>query len=170
MWFIDSGGARIDPGSMHPDSISLFAGSGHLFREQVHMSGVAPQVAAMVGPGAAGTAYIPGLADFVPMVKDVGSMALGGPALVRAMTGEDISEQELGGSKVHATKSGVGDARVPERRRVPRRGEAVPVVLPFELRRGAAAPAGHRSDRPAGGVAARSPAGEPAARLRHARS
>jgi acetyl-CoA carboxylase carboxyltransferase component len=110
VWFIDSAGARIDPGSTHADAISLFAGSGHLFREQVHMSGVVPQVAAMVGPGAAGTAYIPGLADFVPMVKDIGSMALGGPPLVRAMTGEDISEQELGGSKVHATKSGVGDA------------------------------------------------------------
>jgi methylmalonyl-CoA decarboxylase subunit alpha len=109
VWFIDSAGARIDPGSSHPDAISLFAGSGHLFREQVIMSGVVPQVAAMVGPGAAGTAYIPGLADFVPMVKDVGSMALGGPPLVKAMTGEDISEQELGGSKVHSTKSGVGD-------------------------------------------------------------
>ena len=110
VWFIDSGGARIDPGSTHPDALSLFAGSGHLFREQVHMSGVVPQVAAMVGPGAAGTAYIPALADFVPMVKDIGSMALGGPALVRAMTGEDISEQDLGGSKIHTTKSGVGDA------------------------------------------------------------
>ena len=109
VWFIDSGGARIDPGSSHPDAISTFAGSGHLFREQVHMSGVVPQVAAMVGPGAAGTAYIPGLADFVPMVKNIGSMALGGPALVKAMTGQDISEQELGGSKVHSTQSGVGD-------------------------------------------------------------
>src|SRR5215468_4800915 len=108
VWFIDSGGARIDPGSSHPDAISLFAGTGHLFREQVHMSGVVPQVAAMVGPGAAGTAYIPGLADFVPMVKDIGSMALGGPPLVKAVTGEEIAEQELGGSKVHATKSGVG--------------------------------------------------------------
>ena len=112
VWFIDSAGARIDPGSTHADAISLFAGSGHLFREQVHMSGVVPQVAAMVGPGAAGTAYIPGLADFVPMVKDIGSMALGGPPLVKAMTGEDISEQDLGGSKVHATKSGVGDCEV----------------------------------------------------------
>lgn len=112
VWFIDSGGARIDPGSSHPDMISLFAGSGHLFREQVHMSGVVPQVAAMVGPGAAGTAYIPGLADFVPMVKNIGSMALGGPPLVKAMTGEEISEQDLGGSKVHATKSGVGDIEV----------------------------------------------------------
>src|SRR5271167_2104276 len=112
VWFIDSAGARIDPGSSHPDMISLFAGSGHLFREQVHMSGVVPQVAAMVGPGAAGTAYIPGLADFVPMVKNIGSMALGGPPLVKAVTGEEIAEQDLGGSKVHATKSGVGDVEV----------------------------------------------------------
>jgi acetyl-CoA carboxylase carboxyltransferase component len=112
LWFIDSAGARIDPGSTHPDMLSLFAGSGHLFREQVHMSGVVPQIAAMVGPGAAGTAYIPGLADFVPMVKNIGSMALGGPPLVKAVTGEEISEQELGGSKVHVTKSGVGDVEV----------------------------------------------------------
>jgi len=109
VWFIDSAGARIDPGSSHPDMISLFAGTGHLFREQVHMSGVVPQVAAMVGPGAAGTAYIPGLADYVPMVKGIGSMALGGPPLVKAVTGQDISEQELGGSKIHSETSGVGD-------------------------------------------------------------
>jgi acetyl-CoA carboxylase carboxyltransferase component len=109
VWFIDSAGARIDPGSSHPDMISLFAGTGHLFREQVHMSGVVPQVAAMVGPGAAGTAYIPGLADYVPMVKNIGSMALAGPALVKAVTGQEITEQELGGSKVHSDVSGVGD-------------------------------------------------------------
>jgi acetyl-CoA carboxylase carboxyltransferase component len=109
VWFIDSGGARIDPGASHPDTISLFAGSGHLFREQVIMSGVVPQVAAMVGPGAAGTAYIPGLADYVPMVKNIGSLALGGPPLVKAVTGQDITEQELGGSKVHSEVSGVGD-------------------------------------------------------------
>ena len=109
VWFVDSGGARIDPGSSHPDMLSLFAGSGHLFREQVVMSGVVPQVAAMVGPGAAGTAYIPGLADYVPMVKNVGSLALAGPALVKAVTGQEIGEQELGGSKVHSEVSGVGD-------------------------------------------------------------
>ncbi len=109
VWLVDSGGARIDPGANHADAISLFAGSGHLFREQVIMSGVVPQVAAMVGPGAAGTAYIPGLADYVPMVKGIGSLALGGPALVKAVTGQDISEQELGGSKVHCETSGVGD-------------------------------------------------------------
>ena len=109
VWFIDSAGARIDPGANNGDMISLFAGTGHLFREQVIMSGVVPQVAAMVGPGAAGTAYIPGLADYVPMVKGVGTLALAGPALVKAVTGQDITEQELGGSKVHSEVSGVGD-------------------------------------------------------------
>ncbi|MGZ3449832.1 MAG: acyl-CoA carboxylase subunit beta [Polyangiales bacterium] len=112
VWFIDSGGARIDPGSSHADQISQFAGTGFLFREQVVMSGVVPQVAAMVGPGAAGTAYIPGLADFVPMVKNIGSLALAGPALVKAVTGQEIGEQELGGSKVHCEVSGVGDVEV----------------------------------------------------------
>jgi acetyl-CoA carboxylase carboxyltransferase component len=115
VWFIDSAGARIDPqGSLAGDNISLFAGSGHLFREEVVMSGVVPLIAAMVGPGAAGTAYIPGLADFVPMVKGQGSMALGGPPLVKAVTGQDITEQELGGSRVHSEVSGVGDVELPD--------------------------------------------------------
>ncbi len=111
VWFVDSAGARIDPAA-HPDTVSLFAGSGYLFQEEVLMSGVVPLVAAMVGPGAAGTAYIPGLADFVPMIKNVGSMALGGPPLVKAVTGQEVSEQELGGSRVHTRESGVGDIEV----------------------------------------------------------
>ncbi len=115
VWFIDSAGARIDPKAAgNQDMISLFAGSGHLFREEVIMSGVVPLVSAMVGPGAAGTAYIPGLADFVPMVKDIASMALAGPPLVKAVTGQDVTEQELGGSQVHCEKSGVGDVEVPD--------------------------------------------------------
>jgi methylmalonyl-CoA decarboxylase subunit alpha len=109
VWFIDSAGARIEPGASHPDMLSHWASSGHLFREQVIMSGVVPQVAAVVGPGAAGTAYIPGLADYVPMVKNIGSLALAGPMLVKAATGQDIAEQALGGSKVHSEISGVGD-------------------------------------------------------------
>jgi methylmalonyl-CoA decarboxylase subunit alpha len=113
VWFIDSAGARIDPKSgHHGDKLSLFAAAGALFREQVIMSGVVPMVAAMVGPGAAGTAYIPGLADFVPMTRDISSMALAGPPLVRAATGQEISEQELGGSRVHYALSGVGDLEV----------------------------------------------------------
>src|SRR3990172_1206551 len=115
VWFIDSAGARIDPGQYpHADYISLFAGSGYLFREQIVMSGVVPQVAAMVGPGAAGTAYIPGLPDFVPMGKGIGSMALGGPPLVKAAIGEDVEEEALGGSKVHCEVSGCADLEVPD--------------------------------------------------------
>jgi len=110
IWMIDSAGARIDPGSYNsPDFVSTFADTGYLFREQVVMSGVVPQVSAMVGPGAAGTAYIPGLADFVPMVKKNSSMALAGPPLVKAAIGEEISEEDLGGAKIHTSTSGVGD-------------------------------------------------------------
>src|SRR5665809_109733 len=94
----------------------MFAGSGHLFREEVTMSGVVPLVAAMVGPCAAGTAYIPGLADFVPMVVGQGAMALAGPHLTKAVTGEDISMEDLGGAKVHCRKSGVGDMEVKDDR------------------------------------------------------
>jgi acetyl-CoA carboxylase carboxyltransferase component len=113
VWLIDSAGARIDPkANTDPDMVSLFAGSGHLFREEVVMSGVVPLVSAMVGPGAAGTAYIPGLADFVPMVSGRSSMALGGPPLVKAMTNQDVTEQDLGGARVHCETSGVGDLEV----------------------------------------------------------
>ncbi len=107
IWLLDSAGARIQEASG-----SIFAGSGHLFREEVTMSGVVPLVAAMMGPCAAGTAYVPGLSDFVPMVVGQGAMALAGPHLTKAVTGEDISMEELGGAKVHCRKSGVGDLEV----------------------------------------------------------
>ena len=89
IWLLDSAGARIQEASG-----SIFAGSGHLFREEVTMSGVVPLVAAMMGPCAAGTAYVPGLSDFVPMVVGQGAMALAGPHLTEAVTGEDISMEE----------------------------------------------------------------------------
>ena len=107
VWLLDSAGAR-----MQEAAGAMFAGSGHLFREEVVMSGVIPQVAALMGPCAAGTAYIPGLADFVPMVKGRGSMALAGPHLVKAAVGEEVTQEELGGSRVHCRKSGVGDMEV----------------------------------------------------------
>jgi acetyl-CoA carboxylase carboxyltransferase component len=108
IWLIDSAGARIQEAI----GSRWFAGSGLLFREESVMSGVVPQVAAMMGPGAAGTAYIPALADFVPMVKGTSHMALGGPPLVKAVVGEDVTAEELGGSKVHCEVSGVGDLEV----------------------------------------------------------
>ena len=107
IWLLDSAGARIQEAAG-----SLFAGSGHLFREEVEMSGVIPMVAAMMGPCAAGTAYIPALADFLPMVRPTASMALAGRHLVRAAIGEDVTQEELGGSRVHCRKSGVGDLEV----------------------------------------------------------
>src|SRR5215471_5339917 len=115
VWLVDSAGARIDAsGAVDPRQIAGFADTGYLFREQVVMSGVVPQVAAMLGPGAAGTAYIPGLADFVPMVRGTSSIAIGGPYLVESVVGEKVSEEELGGSKVHNEISGTADGEYPD--------------------------------------------------------
>jgi acetyl-CoA carboxylase carboxyltransferase component len=107
VWLLDSAGARIQEAAG-----STFAGTGYLFYDQVVMSGVIPQVAAMLGPCSAGTAYIPGLADFVPMVKETSSMSLGGARLVKAATGEDVTDHDMGGSQVHCYGSGVGDNEV----------------------------------------------------------
>jgi acetyl-CoA carboxylase carboxyltransferase component len=107
VWLLDSAGARVQGGSG-----STFAGAGDLFREQVAMSGVVPMVAAMLGHCAAGTAYIPALADFVPMVKGTSSMALAGRHLVKAAVGEDVTEEEMGGSAVHTKVSGCADLEV----------------------------------------------------------
>ena len=107
IWLLDSAGARVQEATG-----SQFAGSGGLFYEEVQMSGVVPLVAAVMGPCSAGTAYIPGLSDFVPMVKGQSSMALAGVHLVRAAIGEQITEEELGGSKVHTSISGVADLEV----------------------------------------------------------
>ncbi|HEY8739964.1 MAG TPA: acyl-CoA carboxylase subunit beta [Candidatus Dormibacteraeota bacterium] len=107
VWLLDSAGARIQDATG-----SMFAETGFLFWDQVNMSGVIPQVSAMLGPCSAGTAYIPGLSDFVPMVKETSSMSLGGARLVKAATGEDVTDHEMGGSQVHCYQSGVGDNEV----------------------------------------------------------
>ncbi len=110
IWLIDSAGARVQ----EVGSTEAFTASGALFYEQVALSGVVPQVAAVMGPGVAGTAYIPALTDLVIMVKGTSSLALGGPPLVKATVGEDISMEELGGSRVHTRESGVGDLEAPD--------------------------------------------------------
>ncbi len=102
VWLIDSGGARVQELGG-----SYFSTMGYLFREQVNISGVVPQVSVVMGPGAAGTAYIPALSDCVIIVKNQGTLALGGPPLVEAVMGEKVTEQELGGSQVHLSRSGV---------------------------------------------------------------
>ena len=104
VYLLDSAGARVT------ETVgAAFAGAGDLFREMTVMSGVVPQVAAMLGPCSAGTAYIPALCDFVPMVKGTSSMALAGVHLVRAATGEEVTEEEMGGCGVHTKISGVAD-------------------------------------------------------------
>lgn len=103
VWLMDSAGARVQESTG-----SQFARGGYLFKHQVVMSGVVPQVAAVMGHCAAGTAYIPALADFLPMVKGT-SMALAGTYLVKAAVGEDVTEEELGGTSVHCYVSGVAD-------------------------------------------------------------
>ena len=112
IWLVDSGGARLGSGGFAGERIPYFADTGYLFKEEALMSGVIPLVAAMMGPGYAGTAYIPGLSDFVPMVKKKCAMGLGGPALVRMMIGEDLTDDQLGGSRVHCETSGCGDLEV----------------------------------------------------------
>ena len=112
IWLNDSGGARVSGGGFSGERVALFANTGYLFKEESLMSGIIPQIAAMMGPGYAGTAYIPGLSDFVPMVKGTSFMGLGGPALVKSVIGEKLTEDELGGSKIHCEISGCGDLEV----------------------------------------------------------
>ncbi|OGO02580.1 MAG: propionyl-CoA carboxylase [Chloroflexi bacterium RBG_13_52_14] len=112
IWLVDSGGARLGKGGFGVDRIPYFADTGYLFKEEALMSGVVPLVAAMMGPGYAGTAYIPGLSDFVPMVKGKSAMGLGGPSLVKMVIGEDLTDDQLGGSRIHCDISGCGDLEV----------------------------------------------------------
>ena len=164
VWLLDSAGARIQS-----TSGSTFAGAGALFREQVAMSGVVPQVAAMLGHCAAGTAYIPALADFVPMVKGTSSMALGGRHLVKAATGEDVTEEEMGGSAVHTKISRRRRPRGRRRRGVPRDRARVPLVLPVSTTRSRRRCARATDPgRPAGRGALRHRAHRAAAGVRHA--
>jgi methylmalonyl-CoA decarboxylase subunit alpha len=97
----DSGGARIQEG------VTALAGYGGIFRRNVRASGVIPQISVILGPCAGGAAYSPALTDFVFMVRGTSYMFITGPDVVKAVTGESISHEELGGARVHAKKSGV---------------------------------------------------------------
>lgn len=97
----DSGGARIQEG------VTALAGYGGIFRRNVRASGVIPQISIIMGPCAGGAAYSPALTDFVFMVRDTSHMFLTGPDVIKAVTGESVSHEELGGAQVHAASSGV---------------------------------------------------------------
>jgi acetyl-CoA carboxylase carboxyltransferase component len=97
----DGAGARIQEG------VSALAGYGGIFRRNTRASGVIPQISVMLGPCAGGAAYSPALTDFVFAVRDISQMFITGPDVVQAVTGEEISQNGLGGADVHGGVSGV---------------------------------------------------------------
>ncbi len=98
--FNDSGGARIQEG------VQGLAGYGRIFYFNTMLSGVVPQVSVIAGPCAGGAAYSPALTDFSVMIDQTAHMFITGPSVIRAVTGEDINEEDLGGANVHAAISG----------------------------------------------------------------
>ena len=97
----EGGGARIQEGVV---SLGLY---GEIFRRNVHASGVVPQISLVMGPAAGGHVYSPALTDFVVMVDKTSQMFITGPDVVKTVTGEDVTLEELGGARTHNTKSGV---------------------------------------------------------------
>ena len=97
----DGGGARIQEG------VSSLKGYGEIFRRNVRASGVVPQISVILGPTAGGAVYSPSITDYVFMVQDHSYMFITGPDVVKAVTMEEVTDEDLGGASVHATRSGV---------------------------------------------------------------
>lgn len=102
----DSGGARIQEG------VTSLAGYAEIFERNILASGVIPQISAIFGPCAGGAVYSPALTDFIMMTEQNSYMFVTGPKVVKSVTGEDISTEDLGGADVHAGKSGVSHFKV----------------------------------------------------------
>ncbi len=96
----DSGGARIQEGVV---SLGLY---GEIFRRNVHASGVIPQISLIMGPCAGGAVYSPAVTDFTVMVDGTSNMFITGPDVIKTVTGEDVTMEDLGGARAHNTKSG----------------------------------------------------------------
>lgn len=99
----DSGGARIQEG------VASLAGYADVFQRNVMASGVVPQISLIMGPCAGGAVYSPAMTDFIFMVKDSSHMFVTGPEVVKTVTHEEVTHEELGGAVTHSTKSGVAD-------------------------------------------------------------
>jgi propionyl-CoA carboxylase beta chain len=97
----DSGGARIQEG------VDALAGYGDIFQRNVLASGVVPQLSVIMGPCAGGAVYSPALQDWTFMVKNTSHMFITGPSVVKSVTGEDVTQEQLGGAATHTSKSGV---------------------------------------------------------------
>ncbi|MEC7870691.1 MAG: acyl-CoA carboxylase subunit beta [Chloroflexota bacterium] len=99
--FNDSGGARIQEG------VDSLAGYGEVFVRNTNYSGVIPQITVIAGPSAGGAVYSPAITDFIFMVENIGQMYITGPDVVKSVTGEEISHEDLGGASAHTALSGV---------------------------------------------------------------
>lgn len=99
----DSGGARIQEG------VASLGGYAEVFQRNVMASGVIPQISMIMGPSAGGAVYSPAMTDFIFMVKDSSNMFVTGPEVVKTVTHEEVTAEELGGAITHTTKSGVAD-------------------------------------------------------------
>ena len=99
--FNDSGGARIQEG------VNSLAGYAEIFQRNILASGVIPQISAIFGPCAGGAVYSPALTDFIMMTKNTSYMFVTGPKVVKTVTNEDVTTEDLGGASVHSKKSGV---------------------------------------------------------------
>src|SRR5689334_22062558 len=99
----DSGGARIQEG------VASLAGYADVFQRNVEASGVVPQISLIMGPCAGGAVYSPAMTDFIFMVRDSSYMFVTGPEVVRTVTNEEVTAEELGGAITHTTRSGVAD-------------------------------------------------------------
>jgi propionyl-CoA carboxylase beta chain len=99
----DSGGARIEEG------VAALAGYSQVFRRNVMASGVIPQISVIMGPCTGGDVYSPAMTDFIFMVKDTSTMFVNGPDVVKTVTNQVVTAEELGGASVHTTRSGVAD-------------------------------------------------------------
>lgn len=97
----DSGGARIQ------EAVDALGGYGKIFFENTIASGVVPQISAIMGPSAGGAVYSPAITDFIYMVKNTSKMFITGPAVVKSVTGEEVTQEALGGAMTHNSRSGV---------------------------------------------------------------
>ena len=109
----DAGGARIQEG------VASLGGYGEVFKRNVLSSGVIPQISVIMGPCAGGDVYSPAMTDFIFMVRDTSYMFVTGPDVVKTVTNEVVTAEELGGASVHTTKSGICRRRFRQRPRVP---------------------------------------------------
>ncbi len=99
----DAGGARIQEG------VAALGGYGEVFRRNVECSGVIPQISVIMGPCAGGDVYSPAMTDFIVMVRDTSYMFVTGPDVVRTVTNETVTAEDLGGARVHTTRSSIAD-------------------------------------------------------------